>query len=343
MKSTVSVVRATQETAKSATLKSIDLIDGLGDVEGKRNIIIKPNLCRPSSSQSGCTTDLKIVEAVIEKINKISNSNILVAETNNFVASADETFRRLGYLDLEKKYRNVKCINLSKQKKLRLSLNGKIFSTLQVPENLIFSDYIINIAKLKTHVDYYYTGVLKNTFGFLPSRQRRRLYHGFMNEVLTDLNTLYKPDLAIIDGIVGMEGFGPVGGKPKTVGVVISSKDPVAADATAAEIVGIKPSKIKYLKYAEKNGLGKINDIEVVGCSIEEVKTSFEFIPFKWYTLGKISLWLQRFSARLSNFGRLLSLSRSALSTIGYSELRNRSSISELLSIAKSTVFKIDD
>jgi uncharacterized protein (DUF362 family) len=343
MKSIVAIVRADQETAKNATQKSIDLVDGFSDFEGKRNISIKPNLCRPSSSQSGCTTNLEIVEAVIEKINRISKCNIQVVETNNFVASADETFRMLGYLDLEKKYPNVRCANLSKEEKLKISLNGKIFKTLRVPESMVFSDYLVNIAKLKTHVDYYYTGVLKNAYGFILSRQRRSFYHGFMNEVLTDLNALYKPDLAIIDGIVGMEGFGPVDGKPKHVGVVISSKDPVAADAVAAEIVGIKPSKIKYLKYAEKNGIGKIKDIEVVGCSIEEVKTNFDFIPLKWYLLGKISLSLQRFSRRLSNFGRLLSLTRSAMSTIGYSELRDRSSMSDLLSMARDTIFKIDD
>lgn len=343
MKSVVAIVRADQKTAKSATQESIDLIDGFSDLEGKRNISIKPNLCRPVSSQAGCTTDLEIVEAVIEKIRKDSKCDIQVVETNNSLASADKTFRTLGYLSLENNYPNVKCINLSKDEKLRVSLNGKIFGTLQVPESMIFSDYIINIAKLKTHVDYYYTGVLKNAYGFLPSRQRRSLYHGFMNEVLTDLNTLYKPDLAIIDGIVGMEGSGPDDGKPKRVNVVISSKDPVAADAVAAEIVGIKPSKIKYLKYAEKSGIGKIKDVEVVGCSIEEVRTNFDFIPLKWYLLGKTSLSLQRFSRRLSNFGRLLSLTRSAMSTIGYSELMSKSSIPDLWSLARDTMFKIYD
>lgn len=343
MKPIVSIVRAEQKTAKSATQKAIDLIDGFGDLEGKRNISIKPNLCRPSSSESGCTTDLRIVEAVIEKINNVSECDIRVVETDNFIASADNTFRMLGYLDLEKKYPNVKCTNLSKGKKLRITLNGKIFRTLRVPESMIFSDFIVNIGKLKTHVDYYYTGVLKNTYGFLLSRQRRSFYHGFMHEVLTDLNIVYKPDLAIIDGIVGMEGFGPVDGKPKHVGVVIASKDPVAADAVAAEIVGIKPSKIKYLKYAAKNGIGKIKDIEVVGCSIEEVRTSFDFIPLKWYLFGKMSLSLQRFSRRLSNLGRLFSLTRSAMSTIGYSELRSRSSMSDLLGMARETIFKIDD
>jgi uncharacterized protein (DUF362 family) len=344
MRSRVSIVKAEPETAKSATEKSIELIDGLHDIVGKRNVAIKPNLCRPYSPQAGYTTDPAIVESVIEKINKSSQCNIQVVETNNAEASADETFRRLGYLDLEDKYPNVKCANLSKEEgKLRMSLSGKILKTLQIPESMLFSDYIVSVAKIKTHADYYYTGVLKNAYGFLLSRQRRLQYHGFMHEVLTDLNTVYKPDLAIIDGIVGMEGFGPVEGEPRHAGVIIASKDPVAADAVAAEIAGIRPSKIKYLRYAERNGLGETEDIEVVGCSIEEVKTSFHFIPLKWFLLGKISLSLQRTSRRLFGLGRMLSLSRSAMSTIGYSELRNRLSISDIVRLARDTIFKIED
>jgi uncharacterized protein (DUF362 family) len=343
MRSLVSIVEADHETAGSATRKSIDLIKGLGDLGDGRNILIKPNLCRPLSSQSGCTTDVEVVEAVIAEINRISNSDIKVVETNNSIANADETFRTLGYTDLEKRFSNVKCTNLSKDEKMRLTVNGKIFRTLQVPESAIFSNYIISVAKLKTHADYYFTGVLKNAYGFLLSRERRPLYHGFMHEALVDLNAIYKPDLAIIDGITGMQGFGPVGGKPKNVGVIISSKDPVAADAVAAEIIGIKPSKIKYLRYAEKNGIGKIRDIEIVGCTIDDVKTKCDFIPLRLYLLGKMSLSLQRFSRRLVSFGRLLSLGRSAMATIGYSELRSRASIGELLRMARDTWFKLED
>jgi len=339
----VSIVKGDDETIENTVYKSIDLIDGLSDLKGRKIVSIKPNLCRPLSSQSGATTDPRIVEAVIKRINSIQKCEIQIVETNNFKASAEATFKRLGYLDLANKYSNVNCVNLSKEETLRVSINGKIFKTLRVPECMIFSDYMISVAKLKTHVDYYYTGILKNAFGFLPSPLKRSSYHGFMHEVLVDLNTIYRPDLAIIDGIVGMEGFGPVDGKPKYLGVIVSSKDPVAADSVAAQIAGFKASKIKYLKCAEKKGLGSTKDIEIVGCSLQEVKTRLEFIPLKWFYLGKLSLTIQRFSRRLSNFARLLSLSRSAMATIGYSDLSKRLSIADLMSLAKDTVFKIAD
>lgn len=338
--SKVAIVRVNDSSVEEAVNDAIDLIDGLDDLKGKQVISLKPNLCGLKSSRSGLTTDPRIVEAIIKRVNSVPVSEVNVVETNNFQASADETFETLGYTEFEKRYPNVKCVNLSKDSKLKVSLNGEVFSTILAPETMVSSDYFINVAKLKTHVDYRYTGALKNLYGLLLTKRRR--YHGFMREALVDLNRVYNPNLTIIDGVIGMEGFGPTDGSPKHVGVIIASKDPVAADVVGAQIVGIKPSKIGYLKYAGKKGIGNFKDVTVVGCEIKDVKSSFEFIPLKWYYIGRLSLWVQKFSIYCSNFGRCLSLVRSAMSTIGFSELEKKSSFSGLTRLAKNEIFKID-
>lgn len=220
--SRVAVVKA--DDIEEAVNKSIDLIGGLEDLPGKKLVCIKPNLCGLKSSSSGQTTDPRIVEAIIKKVTSVSGSEIYIVESDNSQASADKTFKTLGYSELEEKYPNVKCVNLSKDAKVKVTLNGEIFSTLSVPETMLFSGYLINVAKLKTHVDYYYTGALKNAYGFLPRRSARPQYHGFMREALVDLNKIYKPNLSVIDGVIGMEGFGPTDGNPKHVGVIIASK-----------------------------------------------------------------------------------------------------------------------
>lgn len=340
--STVAIRKADYNSIEKAVNESIDLIDGLSDLPGKKVVCIKPNLCGLKSSSSGQTTDPRIVEAIIKRVNMVSNCKINIVETNNSQASADTTFEKLGYIDLADKYPNVRCVNLSKDAKLKVSWDSEIFRTLSVPETMLFSDYFINVAKLKTHVDYYYTGVLKNAYGLLVDRRSRLQYHGYMDKILSDLNTIYKPELSIIDAIIGMEGFGPTDGKPKYVGAIIASKDPVAADAVGAQIAGIKPTKVGYLKHAAKKNIGKFNDITVLGCDINQVKTKFEFIPRKWYYLGRVSLRLQKFSKQFSNFARFLSLTRSALSTIGFSELEERVSFSDMFGLAKDTIFRID-
>ena len=342
-KSTVSVVKVEGEDIEEALNKSVDLLGGVREIRGKKLVAIKPNLCSLKSPYSGATTDPRIVEAIIKKIRAISPCEINIVESNTAHATADESFETLGYVDLEKKYSKVKCVNLSRDSKVRLSLNGKIFSTIRVPETMFFSEYLISVAKLKTHVDYRYSGVLKNGYGFLLLSPRERThYHGFMKQALADINRIYKPDLSVIDGIVGMEGFGPLEGTPKKIGVIIASKDPVAADTVGAQIMGINPTSIKYLKYAENQGIGSMKEIEVLGSDLQELITKIDFIPLKWYYLGRFSLWLQRLHIYFSNLARFVSLVRSSLSTVGFSALNERLSYKAMIRLAKDTILRID-
>ena len=336
----VSLVKSDENGIDKAVNKAIDLIKGLENIKGRKNISIKPNLCTPKSSASGATTDPRIIEALIRKINSVMSCKINIVETNNSKANADKTFDYLGYVVLSQKYKNVRCINLSKYQRVRVHINGEIFSSMLVPESMIFSDGLISVAKLKTHVDYRLTGVLKNQYGFLLGP--RAQYHGFMSKAIVDLNRFYKPDLSIIDGLIGMEGFGPTDGAPKHIGVIIASEDPVAADAVAARIIGIKPPQIGYLKYAEKKGIGTWKNIEVVGCNVDEAATSLSFIPTRYYYLSKISLALQRYSRYLKNFAEFVSLTRSALSTLGFSAVEKRMSYSGLWHLATDTIFRLE-
>lgn len=336
----VSLVKADDDRVEDAVDRAIDLVNGFENIKGKKTISIKPNLCTPKSAASGATTDPRIVDALISKINSLTTCEINIVETDNSKATADKTFAHLGYDALPEKYDNVHLVNLSKDKKVRVQIDGEFFSSILVPESMIFSDYLISVAKLKTHVDYLYTGVLKNQYGLLM--KPRAQYHGFMSKILVDLNRFYKPDLAVIDGITGMEGFGPTDGTPKPVGVVIASKDPVAADAVGAQVIGIKPSKIGYLKHAEKKRLGSYKNIKVVGCNVSEVTTPFAFIKSRHFYLGRISLALQRYSTYTKNFAELFHLTRSALSTTGFSAIERRLSYSGLLRLARDTLFKQD-
>jgi len=338
----VSVVRAEEDRINEAVGKAIDLIGGLESLRGRKNISIKPNLCQPKSSYSGATTNRQIIEALIEKINSVMHCRINVVEADNSKESADKTFVQLGYDDLSLKYSNVRCINLSRDTKIRVHIGGSILSTLVVPESMLYSDCLISVAKLKTHVDHLYSGVLKNQYGFILSPGRRPQYHGFMSEVLSDLNSFYRPDLSIIDGLIGMEGFGPVDGTPRRVGVIIASRDPVAADAVGATIIGIRPARIGYLKYAEKKRIGTWKNIEVVGCDIDEVATSFSFIPNRYYYLGRISLALQRHSRYVKNFADFVRLTRSALTTVGLSAIEKRMSYLGLWRLATDITFRLD-
>jgi len=112
---------------------------------------------------------------------------------------------------------------------------------------------------------------LKNMFGMLTTK-RKFLYHARgMNKVIYDICKTLPPTMTVIDGFYGKEGRGPWQGNAVKMNTIIASTDPVAADATAARIIGIDPETIKHVMWLHESGIGEVNDIEIVGDGIEAV------------------------------------------------------------------------
>ena len=125
---------------------------------------------------------------------------------------------------------------------------------LWVPRILRDADLVVSMPKLKTHHWVAATLSLKNCFGCMPGRVYgwpKDVFHvhNVPNSIL-DIVGAVRPSFAIIDGIVGMEGNGPLLGDPVHSGVVVVSQDPVAADVTGARLMGMEPEKIEYLMEA---------------------------------------------------------------------------------------------
>ena len=91
-----------------------------------------------------------------------------------------------------------------------------------------------------------------------------------------ELVTVLKPALTVIDGFVAMEGRGPTGGTPVKMDLIIAGKDVVATDATAARIMGFEPMEISHIRTAYQKGLGNIDNIEIVGSQLDDVKRVFK-------------------------------------------------------------------
>ncbi len=99
--------------------------------------------------------------------------------------------------------------------------------------------------------------------------------------LLVDIFAAAKPALAVMDGIVGMEGNGPSAGDPREVGVVLASTDCVALDATACRIIGLDPDRVHTIVVANTRGLGEIDAtrIELVGEPLDNVKVRDFHLP----------------------------------------------------------------
>jgi uncharacterized protein (DUF362 family) len=155
--------------------------------------------------------------------------------------------------------------------------------TLTFPVSLRQADWVVSLAKMKTH---HWAGVtlsMKNLFGVMPGSfygwPKNVLHWEGIEKCILDINTTLRPHFAIIDGIVGMEGDGPIMGNPRDAGVLLMGRNPLAVDATGARIMGIDPWKVPYLAEASGN-LGTIREtfIRQRGETITSVRTDFALV-----------------------------------------------------------------
>jgi uncharacterized protein (DUF362 family) len=174
-------------------------------------------------------------------------------------------------------------LNLDDVERVRLKTHASRLKELYLPKTVLGVDFLVSLPKLKSH---HWAGVtlsLKNMFGVVPGGcygWPKNVLHwaGIDNSVL-DINAIVRPDFAIVDGIVGMEGNGPIQGMPKPCGVLILGDDPVAVDATGARVMGLLPEKIRYIAQASTL-LGHIDPekIRQLGEPIASVRTPFSVL-----------------------------------------------------------------
>src|SRR6202163_4645865 len=165
-----------------------------------------------------------------------------------------------------------------------LTTKASRLKELYFPRTVLGADLVVSMPKLKTH---HWAGVtlsLKNMFGIVPGScygwPKNILHWAGIDNAILDINAAVPPDFAIVDGIVGMEGNGPIQGTPKACGALIFGDDPVAVDATCCRVMGLVPERIKYLASAGTM-LGHVNadKIQQVGENIAVVQSKFAVLP----------------------------------------------------------------
>jgi len=174
-------------------------------------------------------------------------------------------------------------LNLDDVARVALPTRASLMKELYLPKTVLGVDFLVSMAKLKTH---HWAGVtlsLKNMFGIVPGGcygwPKNVLHWAGIDNSILDINAVARPDFAIIDGIVGMEGNGPIQGTPKAAGVLIFGDDPVAVDATGCRVMGLKPEKVKYLaKAGTLLGNLEVPKIQEIGEKVGSVRKSFSVL-----------------------------------------------------------------
>jgi uncharacterized protein (DUF362 family)/NAD-dependent dihydropyrimidine dehydrogenase PreA subunit len=164
--------------------------------------------------------------------------------------------------------------------------NPLLVKRFVIAKGVLDADGLVSVSKLKTHGLMRFTGAVKNQFGCVTGLNKSQFHVKLADPfdfaaMLVDLNTLIKPRLYIMDGIIAMEGNGPRSGKPKKLGVLLFSQDPVAMDAIACKIINMNPEFVPTSIAGERAGLGTYHyeNIEVMGADIQDfISKDFDIV-----------------------------------------------------------------
>ena len=253
------------------------------EVRGKR-VLLKPNFVDTVRGTRHICTQPEVLFAAVEAFRKLGAARVIVGEGPGHCRDAARVLEEANVADGLLEYK-TSFIDLNNDDLIvRPNAGGRNgLRTLTLPATLEQVDWIVSMPKMKTH---HWAGVtlsMKNLFGLMPGIAYgwpKNVFHwaGIEPSIL-DIHATVKPHLAILDGIVGMEGDGPIMGPPKPAGVLVMGRDLPAVDATAARIMGIDPLKIGYLRSAlHRLGTPRPDQIEQRGEPIAALRTDFQLI-----------------------------------------------------------------
>ncbi len=243
------------------------------EIKKYKEVLIKPNLVfvyhnvsldEPDYPES---TDPRVFEAVIAYLKKYTN-NITIVESAGKPYPTKTAFKAAGY-DRIAKYYNTGLVALETQPVRHFYLpQAEVMNEVYLPEILgrvVDGDaYYISVPKMKTNL---YTGVtlgFKNAMGTIPYFLRERNHTHDIDKKLADLLYLFKPNLTVIDGIIGGEGNTPAPVDPVKVGKIVVSNQSVEADRITTYMMGFDPAENKLLIEASKRNFGDA-DVQIIG------------------------------------------------------------------------------
>jgi uncharacterized protein (DUF362 family) len=253
-------------------------------VAGKR-VVLKPNLVEFHRDRV-INTHPKFVGAVIDLFQREGASEVVVAEGPGHWRNAQFLVNESGLGD-ELRARGVRFVDVNHDEPVKVTNVGRTtgLEFLYLSKTVAEADVFVSLPKLKTHHWAGATLSLKNLFGILPGicygwPKNELHWRGIPNSIV-DIALTHTPHLAIIDGIVGMEGDGPLAGTAKHVGAVVMGIDPLAVDATGCRLMGLSPERLPTLRLAEQKRLGNLRAdfIPQVGEPIAAVAQRFEMPP----------------------------------------------------------------
>ncbi len=264
--------------------KSLDLL-AINPVKDK-HVIFKPNF--NTADLPPASSSMDTVRQLIIKLKEMGAKSITVAERSG-PANTAKTFKKKGLYELaeELDFKIVDLTQIPTDEYVLKNIKG-----FHWKEGFLFAkiyddaECIIETCCLKTHMyGGHFTLTLKNAVGMVSKSNMGELHSSkHQRKMIAEINSVYSPDLIIMDGVISFVDRGPMEGTRKEANVFIAGTDKVALDAVGVailRILGTTPDVSKgsifeqeQIKRAVELGIGisSSDEIEFITDSEESEK-----------------------------------------------------------------------
>lgn len=263
---------------------------------GNKQVVIKINLPHHEERFRTGITDINFVRGILDFLKPVYDRKVIIGEgVSQSALSVFDGYKNFGFMQLEKEY-NVQFIDTNDQPTTLKFIKDEKQHPLGIHIINTYLDpnvFLISATRIKTHESVIATLSLKNVVMGSPLNRYKqadkkgmsdkpKMHSGGSKGLSYNLFSVasmgVQPDLAVLDGVVGMEGNGPWGGTPIEQGVALASTDWLAADRIAVELMGIDYNYLKYLQWCAEAGMGQDNlsKITIIGKDYKPYVTKYK-------------------------------------------------------------------
>ncbi|MFW5961286.1 MAG: DUF362 domain-containing protein [Desulfohalobiaceae bacterium] len=266
----------------------INMCSGLQNLPARPKVFIKPNIVFWSKAcdfpKWGVITTSRVVEAVVKLLKEHGVEDITIGE--GIVSDPDDketpahAFKTLGYETLRQQY-GIRYVNILEEPFAKVDVG--LDHQLKFNEQILQSDFVVNLPVLKTHNQSVVSLGLKNLKGCLDITSRKKCHSPDaemdLHLHISRLADSMPPMLTLIDGIYTLERGPAFDGKMHRSNILVASPDILSADMVGTKLLGHEPKQVPHLMHAAQHRARPVDlsDIKLLGEPLESLASYHEF------------------------------------------------------------------